>query len=310
MSKIKKYLNNPSFIILKFDEFNLIRLKDEMFLKLKYKRYFGKKLNLENPKTFNEKLQWLKLHDRKDIYTTMVDKCETKKYVANTIGEEYVIQTLGVYDKFNDIDFEKLPNQFVLKCTHDSGGIAICKDKKYFNLEDTKKKINKSLNKNFYYEAREWPYKNVKPRIIAEKFMSDECQGDELIDFKFFCFNGIPKFLYVSEGMSNKKTKKISFANMKYEKMEFNRKDYRQFEKLPPKPVNFEKMKELAKILAKDTIFLRVDFYEINFKVYFSELTFYPNGGFMPIYPEEYDKILGDMLELPNIKIGDKQNEK
>lgn len=309
MNKIKKYLSNPSFMLLKLDELNLVRLKDEKFLKLKYKRTFGKELNLKRPGTFNEKLQWLKLYDRKDIYTTMVDKYEAKRYVADIIGEEYVIPTLGVYNKFDEIDFETLPEQFVLKCTHDSGGLSICKNKKDFNLEDTKKKINKSLNKNFYYSAREWPYKNVKPRVIAEKFMNDTMQENELIDFKFFCFNGIPKFLYVSEGMVNHSTAKISFANMKYEKMEFYRKDYKPFEKLPPKPVNFEKMKELAQILSKGTSFLRVDFYEINSKIYFSELTFYPNAGFIPIYPEKYDKILGNMLELPQSKMGEK-NEK
>lgn len=305
MNKINKYLINPGYIPLKLDEFNLIRLKDEMFLNLKYKKIFGKKLNLKDPQTFNEKLQWLKLYDRKDIYTTMVDKYESKKYVANIIGEKYIIPTLGIYDKFDDIDFEKLPNQFVIKCTHDSGGMVICKDKKIFNIKKAKEKINKCLKRNFYYNSREWPYKNVKPRIIVEEYMEDQKQKGELIDYKFFCFNGVPEFLYVSEGLSNHKTAKISFVDMDYKRTNFYRKDYEQFKELPLKPTKFEKMKELAKELAKDTTFLRVDFYEINENIYFSELTFYPNAGFIPFYPEEYDKILGDMLELPKRKTGE-----
>ena len=144
---------------------------DKMFLKIKYRIHCGKKLNLKNPQTFNEKLQWLKLYDRKDIYTTMVDKYEAKKYVASVIGEEYIIPTLGVYDKFDEIDFDKLPNQFVMKCTHDSGGIVIVKDKSKFDKEVARKKINKFLKRKFYYTNREWPYKNVKPRIIIEKYM-------------------------------------------------------------------------------------------------------------------------------------------
>ena len=305
MNKINKYLINPGYIPLKLDEFNLIRLKYEMFLNLKYKKIFGKKLNLKDPQTFNEKLQWLKLYDRKDIYTTMVDKYESKKYVANIIGEKYIIPTLGIYDKFDDIDFEKLPNQFVIKCTHDSGGMVICKDKKIFNIKKAKEKINKCLKRNFYYNSREWPYKNVKPRIIVEEYMEDQKQKGELIDYKFFCFNGVPEFLYVSEGLSNHKTAKISFVDMDYKRTNFYRKDYEQFKELPLKPTKFEKMKELAKELAKDTTFLRVDFYEINENIYFSELTFYPNAGFIPFYPEEYDKILGDMLELPKRKTGE-----
>lgn len=285
-------------IVILFDKLILRFLNDEHYLKIKYKIEMGKKLNLNNPKTFNEKLQWLKLNDRKDIYTTMVDKYEAKKYVSNIIGKEYIIPTLGIYDKFDDIDFEKLPNQFVIKCTHDSGGSIICKDKSKFNKEQAKNKINKCLKKNFYNNFREWPYKNVKPRIIIEKYMATEEQR-ELIDYKFFCFNGEPKFIYVSEGLSNHKTAKISFADMNYKKTDFYRKDYQQFEELPLKPINFEKMKELASKLSRNITFIRVDFYEIEGKIYFGELTFFPNAGFIPFCPERYDKILGDMLILP-----------
>ena len=306
MSKIKKYLENPSFIILKFDELNLTRLNDEKFLKLKYKKIFNKELNLENPKTFNEKLQWLKLYDRKKIYTTMVDKYEVKKYVSDKINNDYIIPTIGKWNKFEEINFDKLPEQFVLKCTHDSGSVIICKSKEKFNKNEAKVKINKALKKNYYYNSREWPYKNVKPRIIAEPYLENE-KGKGLIDYKFFCFNGIPKFLYVSEGLENHKTASISFLDMNFQRTDFKRKDYKEYEKIPEKPVNFEKMKELSKILSKGVPFLRVDFYEIKGKIFFSELTFYPCSGFLPFEPEEYDKIIGDMLILPRERM--KKNE-
>ena len=306
MSKIKKYLENPSFIILKFDELNLTRLNDEKFLKLKYKKIFNKELNLENPKTFNEKLQWLKLYDRKKIYTTMVDKYEVKKYVSDKINNDYIIPTIGKWNKFEEINFDELPEQFVLKCTHDSGSVIICKSKEKFNKNEAKVKINKALKKNYYYNSREWPYKNVKPRIIAEPYLENE-KGKGLIDYKFFCFNGIPKFLYVSEGLENHKTASISFLDMNFQRTDFKRKDYKEYEKIPEKPVNFEKMKELSKILSKGVPFLRVDFYEIKGKIFFSELTFYPCSGFLPFEPEEYDKIIGDMLILPRERM--KKNE-
>ena len=165
-------------------------IPDSIVLKCIYRSELNKKLNLNNPKTFNEKLQWLKLYDRKDIYTTMVDKYEAKKYVAGIIGEEYIIPTIGIYNSFDEIDFDKLPKRFVMKCTHDSGGIIICKDKSNFNKVLAKKKIEKSLKKNYYYGGREWPYKNVKPRIIIEEYMEDK-KHHELRDYKIFCFNKI-----------------------------------------------------------------------------------------------------------------------
>ena len=276
-------------------------IKDETILKIKYYFVMGKKLDLLKPKTFNEKLQWLKLYDRNPEYAKMVDKYEAKKYVSNIVGDEYVIQTLGIYNNFEEIDFDNLPNQFVIKPTHTSGNIFICKDKNKINYKELNKTINKWLKRKYYYIHREWAYKNVKPKIIIEKYMATEKQK-ELIDYKFFCFNGEPKFIYVSEGLSNHKTAKISFADMNYKKTEFYRKDYKPFTNLPPKPKNFEKMKELAKKLSKNIPFVRVDFYEIENKVFFSELTFYPCAGYIPFEPEKYDKILGDMLELPKEK--------
>lgn len=275
------------------------RMSDKAYLKLRYNCIMGKKLNLDNPVTYNEKLQWLKLYDRKPEYTKMVDKYEAKKYVADIIGEEYIIPTLGVWDNVNDIDFDTLPNQFVLKCTHDSGGLVICKDKSELDIENAKNTLNHFLNRNFYNVHREWPYKDVQPRIIAEKYMEDE-SGKDLKDYKFFCFNGEPKLLYISEGLSDHSTAKISFADMDYNIAEFKRNDFKPFDELPKKPINFEKMKELAKVLSKDRAFIRVDFYEINKKIFFGELTFFPCSGYLPFDPEKYDKVLGDWITLPN----------
>lgn len=283
-------------------------LSDKLYLIIIYKLRMGKNIDLKNPQTFNEKLQWLKLYDRNPKYTKMVDKYEVKEYIKEKIGEEYLIPTLGVYNNFDEIDFDKLPNQFVIKCTHDSGGLVICRDKKKINLKEAKMKINSSLKRNYYYSTREWPYKNVKPRIIIEKYMEDKEQKT-LKDYKFYCFYGEPKFLYVSEGLENHKTAKISFFDMDFNFAGFGRKDFNQFDKKIKKPNNFKKMQELAKRLSTGHTFLRVDFYEINDKIYFGELTFTPCAGFCPFDPEEYDKILGDMLILP---IGKKEgkNEK
>lgn len=302
MKKLIKYIKNPLNALIWIMNRKIFKIMpDKEYLEVMYMIEMGKKMNLKNSQTFNEKLQWLKLYDRNPEYTKMVDKYEAKGFVANIIGSEYIIPTLGIYDKFEEIDFNKLPEQFVIKCTHNSGGLIICKDKYKLNIEETKNKINRNLRKNYFYSGREWPYKNVKPRIIIEKYMASEEQ-EELIDYKFFCFNGEPKYLYVSEGLSNHETAKISFADMEYNRTNFYRKDYQPFSVLPQKPLNFEKMKELARKLSEKLSFMRVDFYEIEGKIYFGELTFYPCSGYISFEPEKYDKILGDMLILPQMK--------
>lgn len=273
-------------------------IPDKAYLKLMFRFRTGKKLNLKNPTTFNEKLQWLKLYDRCPEYTTMVDKCDAKKYVASAIGEQYIIPTLGVWEQFDDIDFDKLPKQFVLKCTHDSGGLIVCKDKDKLNKEEARKKIEQSLKCNFYWVAREWPYKNVKPRIIAEQYMEDS-GVDGLTDYKFYCFNGEPRFLYVSQGLENHATARISFLTLDWQFAPYERSDYKPFETLPEKPRDFDKMVSLAKELSKGQCFLRVDLYQIGEQVYFSELTFSPSGGFMPFREEAHNIALGEMIELP-----------
>lgn len=272
-------------------------VSDERFLKQLYFERMHCTLDLENPKSFNEKLQWLKLHDCNPEYTRMVDKCEAKRYVAERIGEEYIIPTLGVWNCFDEIDFDKLPEQFVLKCTHDSGGNVIVRDKHALDLKQARKKISKTLARNYYWAGREWPYKDVKPRVLAEKYMQNENERD-LTDYKFYCFNGEPRFLYISVGLEDHATARISFLTCDWQFAPYARSDYRGFETLPPKPQNYEKMLEIASVLSAGIPFLRVDLYEINGKVYFSELTFSPCGGFMPFKNPEHDLEIGSMLDI------------
>ena len=301
MNKYLKFLTNKDFRFCYLSRNGFYHsMPDEKFLKRMFKAHIGKELNLDNPQTFNEKLQWLKLYDRKPEYTTMVDKYEVKEYISKKIGEEYIIPTLGVWDKFDDIDFDSLPKQFVLKCTHDSGGLVICKNKATFNKDAAQKKINKCLKRNYFWNNREYPYKNVKPRIIAEQYLEDDLSSKQgLTDYKFFCFNGEPKFLYVSSGLENHKTAHISFLTLDWEFAPFQRSDYAPLDKLPPKPTNFDKMLETSSILSQNIPFVRVDLYEVNKTIRFSELTFSPCSGYMPFIDSKYDEILGDLLVLP-----------
>lgn len=274
-------------------------MSDEQYLKLIYRIRMGKKLNLDHPKTFNEKLQWLKLHDRKPEYTTMVDKFEVKKYVADRIGEQYVIPTLGVWERFDDIDFDKLPNQFVLKCTHDSGGLVICRDKDSLNIDQARKKIESSLKSNFYWVGREWPYKNVNPRIIAEAYMEDE-NDRELRDYKFFAFDGVVKaLLIVTDRGDTSVDTKFDFFDMDFNHLDFTN-GHPNAQTPPHKPETFEEMKGLAEKLSQGIPQVRVDFYEVNGKVYFGELTFAHWSGMKPFEPEIWDEKFGEFIKLPD----------
>ncbi len=273
-------------------------IPDEPYLKLMYRVRMGKKLNLDNPQTFNEKIQWLKLHDRRPIYTTMVDKYEVKKYVADIIGEEYIIPTLGVWERFEDIDFDALPSQFVLKCTHDSGGLVICRDKDSLDIEAARKKINASLRTNFFWVGREWPYKNVKPRIIAEQYMEDE-DDRELRDYKFFAFDGIAKALFIATDRGDETVDtKFDFYDMDFKHLDFTNGHPNSKHELR-KPKNFDKMRELAEKLSTGIPQVRVDFYEVNGRLYFGEITLAHWSGMKPFVPEEWDSIFGDWIELP-----------
>ena len=266
-------------------------LPDKAYLQIYYFLRFKKFINFKNPKTFNEKLNYLKLYDRNPLYTTLVDKYEVKNYVSKIIGDKYIIPTLGVWDKFDDIDFEKLPNQFVLKCTHDSEGLVIVKDKSKFNKEEAGKKIEEALKYNFYYIGREWPYKNVKPRIIAEKYM-----GDNLNDYKFFCFNGEPKMMFIASDRGIGKTK------FDYYDLDFNHLDivqhYPNSSEEIEKPKNFDKMIEFSRKLSKSMKHVRIDFYDVDGKLYFGEITFFFFIGFMPFIPDKWDKIMGDYINI------------
>lgn len=270
---------------------------DRIFLKCLFKYRMGYKLNLNNPRTFNEKLQWLKLYNHNPLYTTLVDKFAVKQYVGDKIGFQYVIPTLSVWNSFDEIDFDKLPNQFVLKCTHDSGGLVICKDKRNFDVTEARKKITKCLKHNYYKSFREWPYKNVPPRIIAEKYMEDE--SGELRDYKFFCFNGSVKALFVATDRQKKNVDtKFDFFDDKFKHLPFT-KGHPNADVPPGKPTCFDEMVRLAEILSEDIPHVRVDFYEIYGKVYFGEMTFFDNSGIVAFNPPKYDEIWGDWIKLP-----------
>ena len=298
MNKYIRFLKDSKYRFNILDKLGFYRSwSDEKYLKKCYKLRLGRPLDLSNPKTFNEKLQWLKLYNRQSIYTNMVDKYSVKKIVADKIGEEYIIPTLGVWNSFDEIDFDTLPEQFVLKCTHDSGGLAICRDKSKFDVDSAKQKIEKSLNRNYYYYGREWPYKDVKPRIIAEKYMEDK-SSDVLNVYKIFTFDGEPKIIQAIQG------DKTASETIDYFDTEWNFLNMRQ--NFPNstthlhKPETLPKMLELARVLAKGVApFLRVDFYEINGEVYFSEFTFYSDSGMARFDPEEWDLRLGEMIKLP-----------
>lgn len=277
------------------------RVDDEIYLKIRYRVLTGKSLNLDAPKTFNEKLNWLKLHDRKPEYTTMVDKYTAKEYVAGILGDEYIIPTLGVWNRFEDIDFDTLPQQFVLKTTHNSGGIIICRDKAQFNIREAKKKINKWLSSDFYYVGREWPYKDVPHRIICEKYMVNN-DISELRDYKFFCFNGMCKCMKVDFD-------RFIEHHANYYDPQGNLLDFGETmcppnkDKIISLPDNIEKMLQLSENLSKDIPFLRVDFYNVNGDIYFGELTFFPASGFGAFTKDEWDYKLGEWLKLPE-KLG------
>ena len=276
------------------------RTSDEDYLKKAYEIKVGKELDLNNPQSFNEKIQWLKIHDRNPSYTNLVDKYEVKKYIEEKIGSEYIIPSIGVYDNFDDIDFTKLPNQFVIKCTHDSGGLVVVKDKTKFDYKKAKKKINKSLKRNYYWRTREWPYKDIKPRIIIEEYMEDK-KYHELVDYKILCFDGKAKILFTCSERFSEDGLKVTFFDMDWNKLPFERK-YKSSKKDIEKPLNYDKMVELSEKLSKDLKFVRVDWYEINGKLYFGELTFYPGSGFEKFYPEEWDYKIGKWIELDTDK--------
>lgn len=280
-------------------------IPDKLYLSLRYRCIMGSWINWKNPHTFTEKLQWLKLYNRKPEYTTMVDKYAVKEYVAKKIGEEYIIPTLGVWDKPDDIDWDSLPNQFVLKTTHGGGGggVVICKDKTTFDRDSAIAKLKESMASDIYSGLREWPYKNVPKRIIAEKFMAPEKSPapKDLLDFKFFCFNGKVKFFKVDFGRFVEHH--ANYYSPEGELLEVGEQGLEPDPSYPIElPNNLKDMIALAERLSKNEPFLRVDFYNVEGKIYFGELTFYPASGMIPWTTEEADMKIGKYLKLCNLK--------
>lgn len=272
-------------------------IPDTLYLKIMFKKIMHQKLDLKNPKTYNQKIQWLKLHDRKPQYSNLVDKYEVKKVVKEKIGAEYIIPTLGVWEKFTDIDLKKMPNQFVLKCTHDSGSVIICSDKNSFNVEKARDKLNKSLRSNYFYAGREWPYKNIKPRILAEAYIVDE-KSKKLDDYKFFCFNGVVDNVMVVRGRSDGNPQFYHF-NRDWKLCRFNR----LTRSLPEgyqeeKPVLLDEMIYIAEVLSQGMIHVRIDLYEANGKIYFGEYTLYNQSGWETGFDDYSDGYLGNLIHF------------
>lgn len=293
--KIYSYRN----VIIKLLQTFSFMFGDSLYIKLLFKYRTGYRLNLKEPTTYNEKLQWLKLNYRKEEMTSLVDKYLVKDIVAKEIGEEYIIPTLGVWEDFDEINFDLLPNKFVLKTTHDQGGVVVCTDKSKFNIDKAKAKLNKHLKRNFYLLFREWPYKNVKPRIIAEEFIGNPNENTDLKDYKFYCFNGKAKLLFIASGRNTSQTK-FDFYDIEFNHLDIRRPNTIQSKEGNKKPENYDKMLQMAEQLAGDFPHVRVDFYNIKGEIYFGELTFYTGSGMKAFYPHKWDEILGSYIELPN----------
>lgn len=276
-------------------------LPDEWYLRLVYKRITGKVLHLNPPRTFNEKIQWMKLYDRRPIYTTLADKFTVREHIKTVLGEQYLIPLLGVWDRAEDIDFGTLPDQFVLKATHDSGSVVICRDKAGFDVQNAKSRLNQSLRRNFYWVGGEWAYKHVKPRIIAEAFLSD---AGRIVpeDYKLYCFNGEPKLVVVFHNRFNaSEPLSESVYDLEWNLLPCSLDNHFQIETRPqPKPACLDELVHLARTLCRGTPQMRTDFYVVSGRIYFGEITLYTASGFQPMIPPEYDKILGEWIDLPN----------
>lgn len=311
MKKFVKAIKHPSVALCYMIENSHLfdKMDDEKYLKMIWRVKFGTKLNLDNPKTFTEKLQWLKLYDRKPEYTNLVDKYEVKKIVAEKIGEQYIIPTLGLWNNVDEIDWESLPQQFVLKTTHgsDSGGVVICKNKNEFDRNAAIKKLSKSMRGDVYKTLREWPYKDINKRILAEAYLSDIQNADkqqstrdeqeQLKDYKFYCFGGEPKFMLIA---SNRFTShNFNYYDMSFNKLPLTSAVGLQADVMFEKPMQFDEMKRIATILSQGFAHIRVDLYCSGGKVYFGELTFFDSSGYDDFSSEEWNKKCGDWIKLP-----------
>ena len=301
MQSIISYIKHPACLgdslVRKFGQW----LPDSTYIGLRYKFQMGKRLNLKKPKSFNEKLQWLKLHDQNPEYSKMVDKIMVKDYVSSLIGSEYVVPLLGVWEKPEDIDWDSLPNQFVLKANHAGGnnGVVICRDKVSFDRTGAVTKLKRSLKEDVYHNLREWPYKNIHKRILAEQYIESAPGEEDLPDYKFFCFNGKVKALFVATERQNPNEEvKFDFFDPEFNHLPI-RQGHENAKILPKKPESFEQMKQIAEKLSKGIPHVRVDFYEVKGKPVFGELTFCHFAGMVPFVPEEWDYKFGAWLSLP-----------
>lgn len=301
MLPISIYFKEPKRIVLGIVHRFWFLFSDKASLKIQYKAYMGRRLNLKNPTRFSEKIQWLKLYDRKPQYTTMVDKIAVKNYVANIIGDQYIIPTLGTWKHFDDIDFDNLPDKFVLKTNHGGGGggVVLCKDKNRFNKERAKSKLEKSLKESIYRDFREWPYKNVKPMILAEQMLEDDGVHG-LMDYKVFCCNGEPRMVKVNYDVAT--DYHVSWYDLDWNKIEGTT-IYDPVDKSVSieKPKELEHLLDLARKLSKGVSYLRVDFYCTDGKLKFGELTFSPGSGFEPFNPDSFDTEIGSWIKLPDV---------
>ena len=274
-------------------------LPDEMYLRIMYFLKTKRKLNIDNPRTFNEKMQWIKINCHSSEMTMYADKYRVKQFIANTLGEKYVIPTIAVWKSAEEIDEKKLPEQFVLKCNHDSGSVIVCRDKGKFDFKDARERLGRALQHTGFWYGREWPYKDISPCIIAETYL-DSRNAEGLMDYKFFCFNGKPEMLYASIGLEHHPTAKISFFDLEGNELPFHRSDYQPLGRRLDLPDNYDEMLKIAERLASqiDVPFVRIDLYSVDQQIYFSEVTFFPCNGVLPFEPQDWDEKLGERLIL------------
>ncbi len=290
-------IKTPRKMILPMGQNGLLNfMSDEKYLQIVFKAETGYQLDLKHPKTYNEKLQWIKIHDRKPEYILYADKYLVRKYIAETIGEEYLIPLIGMYKKAGDIPWKSLPNRFVLKCNHASGTNIICKNKEKLDYSLAEKNLTKWLKKNAYWGAREWCYKDIEPCIICEEFIETQ-DGNTPDDYKFMCFNGIPRLIQVHHDRYGNHT--LDYYTPEWEKASLKRIDANTSSTAVSKPENLEEMLAIARVLSKDMYYARIDLYNVDGKIYFGEITMYPTGGFSTFEDYNDDLLLGSYMKLP-----------
>lgn len=299
MSKIRTFIENPQYFITSPAAKGWLNwVPDSLYLKVLYRVIMGRKLNLRNPREYNEKLQWLKLNDRKPEYSTMVDKYEVRGYIEDLLGDKYLIPCLGIYDSVDDIDIDALPDRFVLKCTHDSGSVEICKDKSSFDIEGARHRLSQAMKRNYYATYREWPYKYVKPRIIAEGYL--EGDGGDLKDYKVMCFNGEAKIIEVHENrFVEGKVHTQTFYDREWNIVPLTQVETVTVDRPSERPRQLEEILRLSELIAKNMYHARIDWYIEGDKIYFGEITFFDGSGFESFSTPEMERMLGDMINLP-----------